>query len=88
MIVPAADLRSHHRKQPADRNGSATFMQLDPYKVNMEHRVMDQAAPFMKRSGAFLRSRWRGYAGDWRENWWMKNAPTTRTLVERQSPVA
>jgi len=44
LIVPAADLAAIIAKQPADRNGSATFMQLDPYKVNMEHRVMDQAA--------------------------------------------
>ena len=44
MIVPAADLAAIIAKQPTDRNGSATFMQLDPYKVNMEHRLMDQAA--------------------------------------------
>jgi len=44
MIVPAADLAALIAKQPTDRNGSATFMQLDPYKVNMEHRLMDQAA--------------------------------------------
>ena len=44
MIFPAADLAALIAKQPTDRNGSATFMQLDPYKVNMEHRLMDQAA--------------------------------------------
>src|SRR5678815_193593 len=44
LIVSAADLAAIIAKQPADRNGSATFMQLDPYRVNMEHRVMDQAA--------------------------------------------
>src|SRR3982751_2361125 len=44
LIVPAADLAAIIAKQPADRNSSATFMQLDPYRVNMEHRVMDQAA--------------------------------------------
>jgi mannose-6-phosphate isomerase-like protein (cupin superfamily) len=44
LIVPAADLAAMIAKQPADRNGSATFMQLDPYRINMEHRVMDQAA--------------------------------------------
>jgi len=44
QIVPAADLAAIIAKQPADRNGNATFMQLDTYRVNMEHRVVDQAA--------------------------------------------
>src|SRR5262245_16799569 len=44
LVVTASELAATIAKQPADRNGSATFMQLDPYRVNMEHRVMDQAA--------------------------------------------
>jgi mannose-6-phosphate isomerase-like protein (cupin superfamily) len=44
LIVPAADLAAIIAKQPADRNGTATLMQLDPYRINMEHRVVDQAA--------------------------------------------
>ena len=42
--MTASELAATIAKQPADRNGSATFMQLDPYRVNMEHRVMGQAA--------------------------------------------
>ena len=37
--VTAADLAAIVAKQPADRNGNATFLQLAPYNVNMEHRV-------------------------------------------------
>jgi mannose-6-phosphate isomerase-like protein (cupin superfamily) len=44
LVVTASELAATIAKQPADRNGSATFMQLDPYRVNMEHRVVDQAA--------------------------------------------
>ncbi|HEY2572969.1 MAG TPA: hypothetical protein VGH65_02830, partial [Verrucomicrobiaceae bacterium] len=43
-IVTSADLAAIIAKQPADRNGTQNFIQLDPYKVNMEHRVMNQAA--------------------------------------------
>jgi mannose-6-phosphate isomerase-like protein (cupin superfamily) len=54
LIVPAADLAALIAKQPADRNGSATFMQLDPYKVNMEHRVVDQAASVHEKEAEFF----------------------------------
>src|ERR1051325_9552094 len=37
--VTAADLAAIVAKQPKDRNGNATFLQLAPYNVNMEHRV-------------------------------------------------
>ena len=54
LIVSAADLAALIAKQPADRNGSATFMQLDPYRVNMEHRVMDQAASVHEKEAEFF----------------------------------
>jgi mannose-6-phosphate isomerase-like protein (cupin superfamily) len=38
-VVTAADLAAIVAKQPKDRNGNATFLQLAPYNVNMEHRV-------------------------------------------------
>ena len=37
--VTAADLAAIVAKQPKDRNGTQTFLQLAPYSVNMEHRV-------------------------------------------------
>ncbi len=37
--VTAADLAAIVGKQPKDRNGNQTFLQLAPYNVNMEHRV-------------------------------------------------
>ena len=37
--VTAADLAAIVAKQPKDRNGNQTFMQLAPFNVNMEHRV-------------------------------------------------
>src|SRR5262245_17804736 len=37
--VTAADLAAIVAMQPKDRNGNATFLQLAPYNVNMEHRV-------------------------------------------------
>ena len=43
-IVTAADLAAIIAKQPTDRNGTAPFIQLAPYSVNMEHRLMGQAA--------------------------------------------
>lgn len=54
QIVPAADLAAIIAKQPADRNGSATFMQLDTYRVNMEHRVVDQAASVHEKEAEFF----------------------------------
>ena len=37
--VTAADLAAIVAKQPTDRNGNYTFLQLAPYNVSMEHRV-------------------------------------------------
>ena len=37
--VTSADLAAIVAKQPKDRNGFQTFLQLAPYNVNMEHRV-------------------------------------------------
>jgi len=38
-LVTAADLAAIVAKQPKDRNGNQTFLQLAPYNVSMEHRV-------------------------------------------------
>jgi len=54
LVMPAEDLAALIAKQPANRNGSATFMQLDPYKVNMEHRVVDQAASVHEKEAEFF----------------------------------
>jgi mannose-6-phosphate isomerase-like protein (cupin superfamily) len=35
----ASDFAALVARQPKDRNGNATFLQLAPYNVNMEHRV-------------------------------------------------
>src|SRR2546430_2202872 len=37
--MTAADLAAIVAKQPKDRNGNQTFLQLAPYNVSMEHRV-------------------------------------------------
>jgi mannose-6-phosphate isomerase-like protein (cupin superfamily) len=37
--VTAAELAAIVAKQPKDRNGNQTFLQLAPYNVSMEHRV-------------------------------------------------
>jgi mannose-6-phosphate isomerase-like protein (cupin superfamily) len=37
--VTAADLAAIVARQPKDRNGNQTFLQLAPYNVAMEHRV-------------------------------------------------
>src|SRR5215475_8920220 len=37
--VTAGELAAIVAKQPKDRNGNQTFLQLAPYNVNMEHRV-------------------------------------------------
>jgi mannose-6-phosphate isomerase-like protein (cupin superfamily) len=42
--VTAADLAAIIAKQPSDRNGSQALIKLAPYSVNMEHRVVSQAA--------------------------------------------
>lgn len=38
-MVTAADFAAIVARQPKDRNGNQTFLQLAPYNVNMEHRV-------------------------------------------------
>jgi len=38
--VTAAELAAIVAKQPKDKNGNQTFLQLAPYNVSMEHRVM------------------------------------------------
>src|SRR5215813_8175931 len=38
-VITASDLAAIVAKQPKDRNGNQTFLQLAPYNVNMEHRV-------------------------------------------------
>ena len=38
-VVTAADLAAIVAKQPKDRTGNQTFLQLAPYNVNMEHRI-------------------------------------------------
>jgi len=38
-VVSAADFAAIVAKQPKDRNGNQTFLQLAPYNVNMEHSV-------------------------------------------------
>jgi len=48
-VVTAAELAAIISKQPADKNGSQTFIQLAPYNVNMEHRVVSQAASVHER---------------------------------------
>src|SRR4029453_9273964 len=37
--VTAAELAAIVAKQPKDRNGNQTFLQLAPYNVSMEHRM-------------------------------------------------
>ena len=43
-IVTAAELATIVAGTPKDRNGNANFIRLAPYNVNMEHRIMGQAA--------------------------------------------
>jgi len=43
-VVTASELASLVAGTPKDRNGNATFIRLAPYNVNMEHRIMGQAA--------------------------------------------
>jgi len=54
QIVSAADMAALVAKQPADRNASATFMQSSGYRVNMEHRVADQAASVHEKEAEFF----------------------------------
>src|SRR5215471_14043016 len=43
-VVTASELASIVAGTPKDRNGNATFIRLAPYNINMEHRLMNQAA--------------------------------------------
>src|SRR5215468_7393700 len=43
-VVTASELAALVAGTPKDRNGNATFIRLAPYNVNMEHRIMGQAA--------------------------------------------
>src|SRR5215470_4560800 len=43
-VVTAAEVASLVAGTPKDRNGNANFIRLAPYNVNMEHRIMNQAA--------------------------------------------
>ena len=43
-IVTASEVAALVGGTPKDRNGNATFIRLAPYNVNMEHRIMSQAA--------------------------------------------
>jgi mannose-6-phosphate isomerase-like protein (cupin superfamily) len=43
-IVTAADVAALVAGTPKDRNGNANMIRLAPYSVNMEHRIMSQAA--------------------------------------------
>ena len=38
-VVTASELAAIVARQPKDRTGNQTFLQLAPYNVNMEHRV-------------------------------------------------
>ena len=43
-VVTAAEVAALVAGTPKDRNGNANFIRLAPYSVNMEHRIMSQAA--------------------------------------------
>jgi mannose-6-phosphate isomerase-like protein (cupin superfamily) len=43
-IVAAAEVAALVAGTPKDRNGNANMIRLAPYNVNMEHRIMSQAA--------------------------------------------
>jgi len=43
-VVTASELTALVAGTPKDRNGNANFIRLAPYGVNMEHRIMGQAA--------------------------------------------
>ena len=43
-VVTASELAALVAGTPRDRNGNANFIRLAPYNVNMEHRIMGQAA--------------------------------------------
>ena len=43
-IVTAAEVATLVAGTPKDRNGNGNLIRLTPYNVNMEHRIMSQAA--------------------------------------------
>jgi mannose-6-phosphate isomerase-like protein (cupin superfamily) len=43
-VVTAADVAALVAGTPKDRNGNANMIRLAPYSINMEHRLMNQAA--------------------------------------------
>jgi len=43
-VVSASELSAIISKQPADKNAVQPFIELAPYSVNMEHRIMGQNA--------------------------------------------
>src|SRR5436853_6149774 len=43
-VVTAAEVAALVAGTPKDRNGNANFIRLAPYNVNMQHRIMNQAA--------------------------------------------
>src|SRR3982751_2368949 len=43
-VVTGSELAAIIAKQPKDKNGNQTFIDLAPYNVNMEHRIMSQGA--------------------------------------------
>ena len=43
-VVTGSELTALVAGTPKDRNGNANFIRLAPYSVNMEHRIMGQAA--------------------------------------------
>ena len=48
-VVSAAELAAIIAKQPKDKNGNQTFIDLAPYNVNMEHRIVGQGAAVHER---------------------------------------
>src|SRR3989442_2146645 len=43
-IVTASEVAALVSGTPKDRNGNGNLIRLAPYNVNMEHRIMNQAA--------------------------------------------
>jgi len=53
-IVTASDVATLVAGTPKDRNGNATMIRLAPYSVNMEHRLMSQAAAIHETEAEFF----------------------------------
>ena len=43
-VVSGSELATIIAKQPKDKNGTQAFIELAPYSVNMEHRIVGQGA--------------------------------------------